>query len=389
MGRLGQRYWTVVRDEEGAAIVGPPRETIWEAEPHTLAKHRILRKYLDGWIPTLAQSFAGSARVVIIDGFAGPGEYKGGEEGSPIIAIKAVRDHQAFRKFKGKFALVFVEKDQERCRYLKEVAIPRLGTLPSNIVTWIRCGSFDESMSEVLDALEAKGSRLAPSFTFIDPFGFSDTPMSIVARLLGQPYSEVLVTLMVENINRFLEHPNEAVLHHYDDLFGDSGWRQLREHPDRLNALGDFYKAQLLIRGAKFVWSFRMLDNGNRPIYDLFFGTKNIEGLKKMKRAMWGVDPVGGFRFSDRVASDQNLVLFGPEADITALKRMLLDQFGTRTATIEEVEEWVLVETPYHEGHIRQKTLLPLEREGRIAYVPPPDRSKRGHYPPRCRLRFL
>jgi len=24
----------------------PPRETIWDAEPHTIAKHRILQKYL-------------------------------------------------------------------------------------------------------------------------------------------------------------------------------------------------------------------------------------------------------------------------------------------------------------------------------------------------------
>jgi hypothetical protein len=243
-------------------------------------------------------------------------------------------------------------------------------------------------MVEVLDSLDTEGSRLAPSFTFIDPFGFSDTPMSVVARLIKQPYAEVLVTLMVENINRFLEHPNEEVLQHYDALFGDSTWRQLRDHPDRLNALGDLYRQQLLNAGARYVWSFRMLDNGNRPIYDLFFATKSIEGLKKMKRAMWSVDPVGGFRFSDRAAQVQNLVLFGPEADVALLRRTLVKHFAGRTVTVEEVEEWVLVETPYHDGHIRQKTLLPLERDGKVEYVPPPERNRKGHYPSGCKLRF-
>lgn len=32
----------------------PPKETIWIAEPHTIAKHRILRKYLDGWLPVIS-----------------------------------------------------------------------------------------------------------------------------------------------------------------------------------------------------------------------------------------------------------------------------------------------------------------------------------------------
>jgi hypothetical protein len=132
-----------------------------------------------------------------------------------------------------------------------------------------------------------------------------------------------------------------------------------------------------------------MLDQRNLPIYDLFFATKSLEGLKKMKTSMWGVDPVGGVHFSDRAARNQNLVLFEPTADLTPLRRSLLDQFAGRVATIEEVEEWILLETPYHPGHIRQKTLLPLEREGSIEHVPPPPRTKKGHYPPGCRLRFL
>jgi hypothetical protein len=53
----------------------------WRADPHTLAKHRILKGYLGAWFPAMTLGAYGHRRVLIIDGFAGPGDYEGGEEG--------------------------------------------------------------------------------------------------------------------------------------------------------------------------------------------------------------------------------------------------------------------------------------------------------------------
>ena len=58
--------------------------------PHTAAKHKILRQYLDRWFPILGRT---ERSINYIDGFAGPGEYQGGEVGSPQIAIEAARVH--------------------------------------------------------------------------------------------------------------------------------------------------------------------------------------------------------------------------------------------------------------------------------------------------------
>ena len=66
--------------------------TIWSIDPHTEAKHDILRKYLDAWLPIITRW---NGRVLYIDGFAGPGEYIGGRDGSPIIAIKSICEHKA------------------------------------------------------------------------------------------------------------------------------------------------------------------------------------------------------------------------------------------------------------------------------------------------------
>jgi three-Cys-motif partner protein len=87
-------------------------------------KHLVLRSYLDAWLPIMSSA---NSRVLFIDGFAGPGEYAGGEEGSPQIALRALVDHSA--AIKAKVAYFFIEKEAERA--------PALGTAAAN-ATWRR-----------------------------------------------------------------------------------------------------------------------------------------------------------------------------------------------------------------------------------------------------------
>ena len=87
-------------------------ETIWPLESHTEAKHVILRKYLDAWLPIVTRF---SKRVLIIDGFAGPGIYSGGEDGSPIIAIKAVKEHKI--KIESEVRFLLIENRKDRCNF--------------------------------------------------------------------------------------------------------------------------------------------------------------------------------------------------------------------------------------------------------------------------------
>ena len=66
-----------------------PKETIWEAAPHTLAKHVILTSYLQAWFPILAKY---NGRIVYYDGFAGPGLYSGGGEGDLPQVLRPLRN---------------------------------------------------------------------------------------------------------------------------------------------------------------------------------------------------------------------------------------------------------------------------------------------------------
>ena len=58
--------------------MSPPKEKIWAIDEHTKGKHLVLRAYLNAWFPILG---SWNGRILFIDAFAGPGEYKDGEEG--------------------------------------------------------------------------------------------------------------------------------------------------------------------------------------------------------------------------------------------------------------------------------------------------------------------
>ncbi len=82
----------------------PPKGTIWPLEPHTKSKHLVLKSYLDAWLPIKSKW---NGRILFIDRFAGPGEYSGGEEGSPLIAINAFRNHSAKERMEAEIGFMY------------------------------------------------------------------------------------------------------------------------------------------------------------------------------------------------------------------------------------------------------------------------------------------
>ena len=64
-----------------------PTEIVWERDPHTEAKHTLLRRYMSAWFPIMAKQFRGDG-ITFFDGFAGPGKYTNAAESSPVIAME-------------------------------------------------------------------------------------------------------------------------------------------------------------------------------------------------------------------------------------------------------------------------------------------------------------
>jgi three-Cys-motif partner protein len=308
------------------------------------------------------------------------GRYKGGEDGSPIVALKAALS-ALNAQIKVPYEFHFVELEPPiaaalaaNVEYLKQHRV-----VPPSIELFIhKHMTFEEAYRQHLRA-RLRAHPRAPAFALVDPFGWTGIPMSILGELVRRPSTEILVNFMFEEINRFLFHPAQVA--NFDTLFACADWRRGGEMRGltRKQFIHDLYRDQLRqAAGARYVRSFEMRNERNVCDYFLYFASNNRLGLEKMKEAMWKVDPAGGFTFSDATNLDQ-AVLFQAEPDRRALRRLISGQFAGRRATVNEVNTFVIEDTPFHGGHYR-KVLAAMEKDGELTPVNPPPNRRRGTY---------
>ena len=341
---------------------------------HTEAKHLLLKRYLDAWFPILGKHHR---RINYIDGFAGPGEYEGGEKGSPFLAIEAAKGHVE----RGTLApnvninFAFVEANPEFAEHLKG----RLGSLsyPSQFKIGVIPGEFADVIGGILDRLEQGNKALAPTFAFVDPFGFSGIPFDLMARILANRSCEVFVNIMIEFINRFLAHPNDKVTAHFPRTFGTNDVVEIpSQQGDRVTALLSLYRRQLKSK-ARFVGRFDMHGRRDRKTYALFFASNSPLGFEKMKEAMWSVDKAEGGRFSDfepGAVLQPGLFVFEP------LWEQMLARFRGQKVPGSELERFVIEETDYLPKHAR-RVLIQQEEKGSISVESAPGyRRPKGTY---------
>ena len=247
--------------------------TVWPLEPHTAKKHEILRRYFQAWLPILAQT---NARLLYIDAFAGPGEYSKGEDGSPVVILKAARDHVI--PFKSELVCLFIESEDDRHQHLVQVLDRIKPTLPTNVKFRALPGKFNDQLTEIFASVEEQRKRRAPTLVFVDPFGFSQASFITIAKLMSYPKSEVLVNFMYEEINRFLSVPEFAA--HFDAQFGTPEWRaaaKISDPDERLRAIHDLYLKQLRSSCQARPCGFLMVNKSNTPDYFLFFATNSLD----------------------------------------------------------------------------------------------------------------
>lgn len=355
--------------------------TVWSAEQHTVAKHRILQAYLAAWMPILSSQSrnvgAGQQGIKYIDGYAGPGIYEKGEKGSPVLALEAALNHS--RDFPVPVHLIFIESDKDRFRvlegelakYADEVARSQKVTLPKPL-----CEDCRIVIDKMLADCRAQRQKFGPALVFLDQFGYSSVPMDLIGRILAEPQCEVLTYFFWRDLDRFITDPNKH--QGITAAFGGEEWRPAIQLSagERERFMLRTYTSSLKDRaGAKYVWPFAMLDENERLLYWLFFCTNNIRGLEEMKRAMWKVDQTGAFAFSDKDGFAQLKFLTHYTDDRLAadIERGLAGQ----TLKVKQLFEWVLTDTPAYKF---KGALASLERRKVVKPINPPKSRRPGTY---------
>jgi three-Cys-motif partner protein len=318
----------------------------------------------------------------LIDGFAGPGRYEGGEPGSPVIMLRAFVEHAARPKIAAHMEYVFIEERLDRYEaLLAEIAALTSATpIPSHVTIDIRHGSFGRVMPLFIH------SDMPPTFVFVDPFGWSDAPMHLTSGIIGIDRCEALTYVPLPFIARFVSDPK--VEESLTLLFGGESWKAARDASpaERVTVLHGCFQQELL-RHCAYARSFEIHPDRSRG-YTLFFGTRHVLGLEKMKEVMWKLDPAQGSRFTDSTDFGQT-VLFEPTPDYRQLESMITAEFGLQEFTIDQAERFVLVNTPFAKSHLKVHTLRPAEAAGRLVVPNASDARRRGTYPPGTVLQFV
>jgi len=362
------------------------KKLLWECDSGTRAKLEVLQRYLGAWFNILASS--GIENVLYVDGFCGPGEYVGGEKGSPVVAAELA--NSASRKFPNfNVHLVCIDVREEVLDHLQ--ALPAIRHRHSRVNLDVRKGEF---AAEIVRVLHNGGYHTQwPIFSFVDPFGFSGISQSTFQLLMRNRSSEVFVNLWCGFMNRFIDHPDDDVRQCIANLLGKESLPRIVRATDRISEICSIFQDNLQQLGP-FVRRFMMRDENNTRDNALFFCGRNERGLEKVKEAMWKVDPVFGASFSEHGSLKSEETLPGlQQAQTASLRRMLLNAFSGRPATsVASLIRWTIVETEtYLPRHLRQE-LEYLNSHGRLTYIDPaPTGRKRqaGHWPERLQLTFM
>lgn len=349
----------------------------WEYKEHTRVKHILLEKYLSAWIPILA---SWNLRICYFDGFAGRGEYVDGTLGSPLIALEVANSKS---QYIDELICFFIEKDPENFTNLTDV-IEREKNKLQNLKT-IQIvkenAEFAEVINKIFDDLEKKHKILAPSFFFIDPFGYSGIPFNVIKKILENPRTEVFLTFMVRDISRFISDPKLEDT--FNSLFGGEKWKNILNESQKPEVdLINLYREQIHEEAkAKFSWHFKICTSEKlQTLYYLIHVTNNVKGHSIMKHIMHNQSAEGNFAYlgPDDIAERTQIKLFDIDK-LQDLKKYLLKRFKGRILSYDEIQEEVCTpwytEPPYIDSHYR-KVLKALEKEKKIKRIT--SRTKRG-----------
>ena len=323
----------------------------WLYQDHTRAKHALLSRYVKAWLSILGQSgrrVLGRSELVLVDAFAGKGRYLGGQPGSPLL-LRQIAGQVAADKRVDAVELFYIEPNAINHA---ELTAELSGEPPPAGVSEkpVARVEFERAAPRILELL---GSR--PAFWFIDPFGFSGLPLTLIEQILARPRSEVFITFMSRDMNRFLDvqqhrRASMQILGMNDEEF-DRTIAAVVTSEKREFALRDVYLRQLKERaGAKYVWAARIASRGaDETIYYLIHASTHIKAYREMKDATYEL-------FGDRYAflgrddyevkAQLELPFF--ETGTQVLQGQLLRVFEGRTVTYQQLTDEAYPDPRFH-----------------------------------------
>lgn len=351
-------------------------------------KARIVQKYFSAWaqvvLPTAEKR---GEPIAYIDLYAGPGRYKDGAASTPLLVLEHAIGHP---KLSQRLVTLFNDADHDKTATLEgEInKLPGIGSLkhkPS-----ISCGEVDEDAETYF-----LKTRLVPSFTFVDPFGYRGLSLKIVNGVIKDWGCDCVFFFNYSRINAGLSNP--MVANHMDALFGKVRADDLRT---RLRELTPTMREALILEqlaqaikelGGRFVLPFRFRNsNGTRTSHSLVFVSKNFKGYSIMKEIMAkesSTDDQGVPSLTYSPADASMPLLFSLQRPLEGLAASLISTFAGREAQVEEIYRQHSVDTPFVLKNYKE-VIQQLEAESKVTVRSQTGVRRKGTFPDHLFIRF-
>ncbi|MEZ4330891.1 MAG: three-Cys-motif partner protein TcmP [Myxococcota bacterium] len=324
-------------------------------------KHDLIRQYLGGWFAKLG-SWAG--RVLYFDTHAGRGAHASGQLGSPLVALNTLLTHSHRDRLlrNCEFRFHFIERDEENKRALDSEVLA-LGSLPRNvIIESIAADCFDHLAGLVRDLREA-GSRMAPAFVFVDPYGFK-VPGALLRDLMQSGSVELFINVIWRELDMAIAQARRGMAPGFaatlDEIFGGAGWKERvasEDFDERADQAIDLIAEMV---SARWATPLRMLADNHKTRYVLLHLTNHDEGRALMKDCMWRVCPEGGFYA--RKGNQQ--LLIKPEPNLGPLREWVLAKISAGPIRYQDLHREALPEI-WRPTQIN-KVVSALRKDGKI-----------------------
>lgn len=249
---------------------------------HSEAKVQLLSEYLKRYLNIVSNNDYTDS-INIYDLFCGQGVYDNGGEGSPIVALKQVKEtyYSLIDKKpskKPKINCLFNDIDTNKIEILGN-AISSKSLHYNNIGTLELTTNDYKTEVERLSKL-FKTFKNEKAFVFIDPYGYKDIKSEQIKSLIDcNKKSEVLLWLPTQHMYRFSDNGTpEALLDFIEELTQYKEWKPSDSVWKFINQLKDGF--QSCIGNNYFVDNFSIKKDEN-TVFCLFSSQHILKDLKK------------------------------------------------------------------------------------------------------------
>jgi len=262
---------------------------------HSEAKVKLLSEYLKRYLSIISND-GYTEEINMYDLFSGPGSYPNGGEGSPVVALRQIKEtyySQIARKTTmiPKINCYFNDIDLKRIEVLKTFISEKSLHYDSFGKLEFSSNDYKEEVIKISKLFQSYKNQ--KSFVFIDPFGYKDIKVGQIETLMNcNKKCEVLLWLPTQHMYRFSKNGTpEALIDFIEELTEYKKWKENDSVWKFISQIKEGF--QLKLGDKYFVDNFSIKKEEN-TVFCLYFFTSHIKGFEKMLEAKWEIDSEQG-----------------------------------------------------------------------------------------------